>query len=105
MENTYLFLFFFEIGESSISYELLQQNAECGGHVRKDICNGDCSLPVNREVAGVANCFQLMQGDSECGNKWFEVGDNLCMCYLIELLQCDITSDGGEDLYQIGELI
>ena len=92
-------------GEPSESYELLQQNAECGGHIRQTICDGDCSLPVSRDVEGVANCFKLLQGNSECGNKWFEVGEKLCMCYLVELLQCDITSDVGEDLYKIGELI
>ena len=101
LENIFLCL---KTGAPSISYELLQQNAECGGHIRHTICDGDCSLPVNRDVEGVDNCFRLLQGNSECGNKWFEVGENLCMCYLIELLQCDIISDGGEDLYKIGEL-
>ena len=85
---------------------MVQQNAECDTstqtHRRKDICGGDCTLPINREVAGVANCFELVHADSECGNKWFEVGDNLCMCYLTGLVECDIESDEGENLYRIG---
>ena len=105
------FVSFSKIGDPSDSYVLVKQNAECNeGHLtiipeRRDICWGDCTLLVNREEAGIANCFQLLQADSECGNKWFEVGDNLCMCYSIELLKCNITSDPYEDLYKISELI
>ena len=100
-----MFALLLEIGKLSDSYELLRKNAECRGQIRKKLCRGDCPYLVNRDVVGVANCYKLLREDSDCGEKWFEVGDDLCMCYLIEQVECNFVSDGGEDLYKIGKSI
>ena len=82
----------------------MQAEAECRGG-QKEVCRGDaCGGVVNRESDGVAACLSLLREDATCGDKWFEVGNNKCYCYPVGLEECDIMSDGGEDLYQIGEI-
>ena len=54
---------------------------------------------------GVNECFKRVERDSRCGNKWFEVGNNDCMCYPNDWADCNVIRDSGEDLYQIGNYI
>ena len=85
----------------------MNKNAECnkrGNPVRVQICYGTCP-EINRTFNGVEECFKRVQQDSRCGGKWFEVGDNDCMCYPSDWVECNVISDSNEDLYQIGNYI
>ena len=90
-------------------FTLLKENGECyyiipGNPDRVVVCEGDCD-DVNRNPDGVEACFAKVQQDERCGINWFEVGDNLCMCYPNEWLDCGLVADGSEDLYRIGNFI
>lgn len=104
-KNTYTETTCVQVSEIIDPFELVEENTECRTtnqrHLRKPICDGNCRSPVNRGAQGVANCFQLLQADDECGTLWFEVGHDYCACYKNGLQSCTAESDDYEDLYRI----